>query len=79
MQQRQRTLIFTLFFLSGISGLIYQIVWNRMLVLVFGNTLLANSTVLTAFMAGRIEVVGDLTLVLQMQAVLMQAVMPPPA
>ena len=41
-----------LFFLSGISGLIYQIVWTRTLVLVFGNTLLANSTVLSAFMAG---------------------------
>ena len=32
---------------------------------------------LQAFMAGRIEVVGDMTLVLQMQAVLMQALMPP--
>jgi len=33
---------------------------------------------LTAFMAGRVEVIGDMTLVLQMQAVLMQALMPPP-
>jgi hypothetical protein len=33
---------------------------------------------LQAFMAGRIQVVGDMTLVLQMQAVLMQAVMRPP-
>ena len=33
---------------------------------------------LQAFMAGRIEVLGDMTLVLQMQAVLMQALMPPP-
>lgn len=33
---------------------------------------------LQAFMAGRIEVMGDMTLVLQMQAVLMQAVTPPP-
>jgi spermidine synthase len=44
--------MFLLFFLSGISGLVYQIVWTRQLVLVFGNTLLATSTVLTAFMAG---------------------------
>jgi spermidine synthase len=47
-----RGLMFLLFFLSGISGLVYQIVWTRQLVLVFGNTLLATSTVLTAFMAG---------------------------
>lgn len=44
--------MFVLFFLSGISSLVYQIVWTRQLVLVFGNTLLATSTVLTAFMAG---------------------------
>ena len=41
-----------LFFLSGVSGLVYQIVWTRLLVLVFGNTLLATSTVVTAFMGG---------------------------
>ena len=49
---RLRVPMYTLFFLSGISGLVYQIVWTRLLVLVFGNTLLATSTVLTAFMAG---------------------------
>ena len=32
-----------------------------------------------AFMAGRIEVIGDMALVLQLQATLMQAMMPPPA
>jgi len=52
MQKHTRYLIFALFFLSGISGLVYQIVWTRMLVLVFGNTLLATSTVLSAFMGG---------------------------
>ena len=41
-----------LFFLSGVAGLIYQIVWTRLLVLVFGNTLLATSTVVSAFMGG---------------------------
>lgn len=38
--------------MSGVSGLIYQIVWTRELVLVFGNTMLATSTVLSAFMGG---------------------------
>jgi MFS family permease len=51
-RERFRLLILLLFFLSGISGLVYQIVWTRLLVLVFGNTLLANSTVVAAFMAG---------------------------
>ena len=41
-----------LFFLSGTAGLIYQIVWTRELVLVFGNTMLAASTVLSSFMGG---------------------------
>jgi len=45
-------IIFILFFFSGMSGLIYQIVWTRMLVLIFGNTMLATSTVLSAYMAG---------------------------
>jgi len=47
-----RITILTLFFLSGTSGLIYQVVWNRMLTLVFGSTVFAVTTVLTAFMAG---------------------------
>ena len=41
-----------LFFLSGACGLVYQVVWARMLVVVFGATMLAVSTVLSAFMAG---------------------------
>jgi len=40
------------FFVSGASGLIYEVVWTRMLGLVFGNTVFATSTVLTSFMAG---------------------------
>lgn len=50
--RRTRYLLYALFFLSGVAGLIYQIVWTRMLVLVFGNTMLATSTVLSAFMGG---------------------------
>lgn len=40
------------FFLSGLSGLIYQVIWVRELVLIFGATTFAASTVLTAFMGG---------------------------
>jgi spermidine synthase len=45
-------IILLCFFLSGASGLIYEVIWLRMLVLVFGSTTLAVSTVLTAFMGG---------------------------
>lgn len=40
------------FFLSGVSALIYQVVWMRMLTLTFGATVFAVSAVLSAFMAG---------------------------
>lgn len=41
-----------LFFLSGVSALIYQVLWMRLLALVFGVTIHAASTVLAAFMTG---------------------------
>src|SRR5438105_1072222 len=47
-----RALILACFFLSGASGLILEMLWTRMLTLVFGSTTLAVSTVLTAFMGG---------------------------
>ena len=40
------------FFLSGATGLVYQVVWLRLLGLVFGHTVYATTTVLSAFMAG---------------------------
>src|SRR4051794_11462168 len=40
------------FVLSGAAGLIYEVLWARMLGLVFGATTLAVSTVLAAFMGG---------------------------
>jgi spermidine synthase len=40
------------FILSGAMGLIYEVLWARMLGLVFGGTTLAVSTVLAAFMGG---------------------------
>lgn len=49
---RARYLIFLAFFLSGASGLVLQVLWLRMLKLVFGSTALATSTVLSAFMGG---------------------------
>lgn len=47
-----RALIYILFVASGVSGLIYEIVWLRKLALVFGSTVQATSAVLTAFMGG---------------------------
>src|SRR5215210_5462992 len=46
------TLIGLCFVLSGATGLIYEVLWARMLGLVFGATTLAVSTVLAAFMGG---------------------------
>jgi hypothetical protein len=43
---------FLCFFLSGSAGLIYEVVWTRMLTQIFGNTTYAIATVLAAFMAG---------------------------
>ena len=47
-----RRVLLGLFFLSGISGLLYEVAWTRMLHLLFGDTVLAVSTVLASFMAG---------------------------
>lgn len=40
------------FFLSGCSGLIYEVVWTRLLRHVMGNTVFSMTTVLCAFMGG---------------------------
>ncbi|MBI3925129.1 MAG: tetratricopeptide repeat protein [Armatimonadetes bacterium] len=40
------------FLLSGITALVYEVLWTRRLTLTFGHTVLAVSTVLTGFMAG---------------------------
>ena len=45
-------LVAACFFLSGATGLVYEVLWARMLGLVFGATTLAISTVLAAFMGG---------------------------
>jgi spermidine synthase len=45
-------LIVALFFLSGASGLVYQVIWVRLLTRIFGTTTFAVSTLLAAFMGG---------------------------
>lgn len=47
-----RGLLLVCFFLSGATGLVYEVAWTRSLVLVFGTTTFAVSTILAAFMAG---------------------------
>lgn len=44
--------ILLLFFLSGACALTYEVVWMRMLTLVFGATTFATSTILASFFAG---------------------------
>ena len=47
-----RNIILVAFALSGMSSLIYEVVWARQLQLVFGSTVYAVSTLLAGFMAG---------------------------
>lgn len=44
--------LYLLFFASGLSGLVYQVIWVRQLGLVFGNTLGSASLVTAVFMSG---------------------------
>lgn len=45
-------LILGFFFLTGLTGLAYELVWIRLLILAFGSTQFAITTVLVVFMAG---------------------------
>lgn len=45
-------LVVCLFFLSGLSGLIYEIIWVRMLTMFVGGSAFSVSIILTVFMAG---------------------------
>jgi spermidine synthase len=49
---RHSRLVVAIFVLSGAAGLMYEVVWSRQLVLVFGNTTQAVSTILTGFFGG---------------------------
>ncbi len=50
--RRWAALVYLLFFLSGLTSLIYEVVWVRRFGEVFGVTTYATSTVLAAFFAG---------------------------
>jgi spermidine synthase len=50
--QKFLRVILVCFFISGLAGLLYEILWVRMLGLVFGHTVHAVTTVLVAFMTG---------------------------
>ena len=54
MEKSRSKLIWTLalFFFSGATSLVYEVLWTRRLSLTFGHTVLAVSTVLTVFMSG---------------------------
>src|SRR5437870_11209566 len=47
-----KSILYVVFFLSGATGLVYEVIWVRLTGLIFGNTSQAISTVLGAFMAG---------------------------
>jgi spermidine synthase len=49
---RPSRLVYFYFFISGITALVYEIIWTRQLTLVFGHTVYSVSIVLSAFMAG---------------------------
>ena len=46
------TLLLVCFLLSGLTGLIYEILWTRMIVKVIGSAPFAVSIILTVFMGG---------------------------
>ncbi len=49
---RLSTLILSCFFISGMTGLIYEILWTRMIVKIIGSAPFAVAIVLTVFMGG---------------------------
>jgi spermidine synthase len=53
MQSRNRGwIVLTLFFCSGASALVYEVVWAKFLSQIFGSTIYAQTVVLAAFMGG---------------------------
>lgn len=51
-KDRSNYLILGFFFLTGLTGLAYELVWIRLLILAFGSTQFAITTVLVTFMTG---------------------------
>src|SRR5262245_40274153 len=52
MSRRPGHVFLVLFFLSGASSLIYEIVWTRLFTIVIGNTVFSVSAILSVFMTG---------------------------
>ncbi|MCK5600403.1 fused MFS/spermidine synthase, partial [Candidatus Pacearchaeota archaeon] len=52
LKANKKALILTLFFFSGFSALVYEIIWTRLMSLVFGTGIEAISAVISAFMFG---------------------------
>jgi spermidine synthase len=52
MRQGGKIALLSLFFVSGISALLYQIVWLKYLGLIFGNTVYAAATLIAVFLGG---------------------------
>src|SRR4051794_39704248 len=51
-RDRERYLFAVLFFFSGFSSLVYQVVWMRQLSLFFGSDVYSAAVTLSCFMAG---------------------------
>ena len=49
---KRTPIVYVFFLISGMTALVYEIIWTRMLTLVFGHTVYSVSVVLAAFMAG---------------------------
>ncbi|MFH1777089.1 MAG: fused MFS/spermidine synthase [Candidatus Omnitrophota bacterium] len=52
MRLKYNFVLYLCFFLSGVAGLIYEIVWAKYLTLILGNTAYAHTLVLATFMTG---------------------------
>ena len=50
--QKRGWMILALFFCSGATALIYEVVWSKLLVQMFGSTVYAQTVVLAVFMGG---------------------------
>lgn len=44
--------VFILYFISGFTALVFEVVWSRQACLIFGNTTLASAAVISAYMTG---------------------------
>ncbi len=52
LRRKGSVVLLAVFFFSGISALLYQIVWLKYLGLIFGNTVYAAATLIAVFLGG---------------------------